>query len=124
MDEPTFCEAALEQALGEPCELDAALLTDIEGASGLLSFARVGRAGGAPVLSPRPARGVGAVLAVPCARGLPRLWASCRGPGCPVHAEPLRARLGVWGRTAPGPLGARDLVRAPPDAPGPAPSDQ
>ncbi|XP_036749926.2 sterol regulatory element-binding protein 1 isoform X4 [Manis pentadactyla] len=30
MDEPTFCEAALEQALGEPCELDAALLTDIE----------------------------------------------------------------------------------------------
>ncbi|KFO27658.1 Sterol regulatory element-binding protein 1 [Fukomys damarensis] len=30
MDEPTFNEAALEQALAEPCELDAALLTDIE----------------------------------------------------------------------------------------------
>ncbi|EHB10627.1 Sterol regulatory element-binding protein 1 [Heterocephalus glaber] len=30
MDEPTFNEAALEQALTEPCELDAALLTDIE----------------------------------------------------------------------------------------------
>lgn len=34
MDEPPFTEAALEQALAEPCELDAALLTDIEGASG------------------------------------------------------------------------------------------
>lgn len=34
MDEPPFSEAALEQALAEPCELDAALLTDIEGASG------------------------------------------------------------------------------------------
>jgi hypothetical protein len=34
MDEPPFSEEALEQALGEPCELDAALLTDIEGASG------------------------------------------------------------------------------------------
>uniref|UniRef100_A0A8D0PHN5 Sterol regulatory element-binding protein 1 n=1 Tax=Sus scrofa TaxID=9823 RepID=A0A8D0PHN5_PIG len=30
MDEPPFTEAALEQALAEPCELDAALLTDIE----------------------------------------------------------------------------------------------
>ncbi|KAM8813728.1 LOW QUALITY PROTEIN: sterol regulatory element-binding protein 1 [Rhynchonycteris naso] len=30
MDEPPFPEAALEQALAEPCELDAALLTDIE----------------------------------------------------------------------------------------------
>ncbi|XP_032697094.1 sterol regulatory element-binding protein 1 isoform X1 [Lontra canadensis] len=30
MDEPPFSEAALEQALAEPCELDAALLTDIE----------------------------------------------------------------------------------------------
>lgn len=30
MDEPPFCEAALEQALAAPCELDAALLTDIE----------------------------------------------------------------------------------------------
>ncbi|XP_058139320.1 sterol regulatory element-binding protein 1 isoform X2 [Dasypus novemcinctus] len=30
MDEPPFGEAALEQALAEPCELDAALLTDIE----------------------------------------------------------------------------------------------
>ncbi|NP_001375316.1 sterol regulatory element-binding protein 1 isoform 6 [Homo sapiens] len=30
MDEPPFSEAALEQALGEPCDLDAALLTDIE----------------------------------------------------------------------------------------------
>ncbi|XP_040830470.1 sterol regulatory element-binding protein 1 isoform X9 [Ochotona curzoniae] len=30
MDEPAFSEAALEQALAEPCELDAALLTDIE----------------------------------------------------------------------------------------------
>lgn len=34
MDEQPFSEAALEQALAEPCELDAALLTDIEGASG------------------------------------------------------------------------------------------
>ncbi|XP_062071578.1 sterol regulatory element-binding protein 1 isoform X3 [Lepus europaeus] len=34
MDEPPFSEAALEQALAEPCELDAALLTDIEGAPG------------------------------------------------------------------------------------------
>lgn len=32
MDELPFGEAALEQALAEPCELDAALLTDIEGA--------------------------------------------------------------------------------------------
>ncbi|XP_032354907.1 sterol regulatory element-binding protein 1 isoform X5 [Camelus dromedarius] len=31
MEEPPFSEAALEQALAEPCELDAALLTDIEG---------------------------------------------------------------------------------------------
>ncbi|XP_022347212.1 sterol regulatory element-binding protein 1 isoform X2 [Enhydra lutris kenyoni] len=30
MDEPPFSETALEQALAEPCELDAALLTDIE----------------------------------------------------------------------------------------------
>ncbi|XP_035888756.1 sterol regulatory element-binding protein 1 isoform X5 [Phyllostomus discolor] len=30
MDEPPFTEAALEQGLAEPCELDAALLTDIE----------------------------------------------------------------------------------------------
>ncbi|XP_036134334.1 sterol regulatory element-binding protein 1 isoform X1 [Molossus molossus] len=30
MDEPPFTEAALEQALAEPCALDAALLTDIE----------------------------------------------------------------------------------------------
>ncbi|XP_062965267.1 sterol regulatory element-binding protein 1 isoform X1 [Cynocephalus volans] len=30
MDEPPFSDAALEQALAEPCELDAALLTDIE----------------------------------------------------------------------------------------------
>ncbi|KAM6174209.1 LOW QUALITY PROTEIN: sterol regulatory element-binding protein 1 [Erethizon dorsatum] len=30
MDEQPFSEAALEQALAEPCELDAALLTDIE----------------------------------------------------------------------------------------------
>ncbi|PNJ08269.1 SREBF1 isoform 3 [Pongo abelii] len=30
MDEPPFSEAALEQALGEPCDLDLALLTDIE----------------------------------------------------------------------------------------------
>ncbi|XP_068834418.1 sterol regulatory element-binding protein 1 isoform X3 [Capricornis sumatraensis] len=30
MDEPPFNEAALELALAEPCELDAALLTDIE----------------------------------------------------------------------------------------------
>uniref|UniRef100_A0A8C6G3B3 Sterol regulatory element-binding protein 1 n=1 Tax=Moschus moschiferus TaxID=68415 RepID=A0A8C6G3B3_MOSMO len=30
MDEPPFSEAALELALAEPCELDAALLTDIE----------------------------------------------------------------------------------------------
>ncbi|XP_059236989.1 sterol regulatory element-binding protein 1 isoform X4 [Mustela nigripes] len=34
MDEPPFSEAALEQALAEPCELDAALLTDIEGEVG------------------------------------------------------------------------------------------
>lgn len=34
MDEQPFSEEALEQALAEPCELDAALLTDIEGASG------------------------------------------------------------------------------------------
>lgn len=34
MDESPFSEAALEQALGGPCDLDAALLTDIEGASG------------------------------------------------------------------------------------------
>ncbi|XP_045840020.1 sterol regulatory element-binding protein 1 isoform X4 [Meles meles] len=36
MDEPPFSEAALEQALAEPCELDAALLTDIEGEVGAL----------------------------------------------------------------------------------------
>lgn len=38
MDEAPFCEAALKQALAEPCELDAALLTDIEGASGPAGF--------------------------------------------------------------------------------------
>nr|XP_031323307.1 sterol regulatory element-binding protein 1 isoform X5 [Camelus dromedarius] len=42
MEEPPFSEAALEQALAEPCELDAALLTDIEGASGPLGSARRG----------------------------------------------------------------------------------
>ncbi|XP_017751054.1 PREDICTED: sterol regulatory element-binding protein 1 [Rhinopithecus bieti] len=34
MDESPFSEAALEQALGGPCDLDAALLTDIEGEVG------------------------------------------------------------------------------------------
>uniref|UniRef100_A0A8C9DKN1 Sterol regulatory element-binding protein 1 n=1 Tax=Prolemur simus TaxID=1328070 RepID=A0A8C9DKN1_PROSS len=34
MDEAPFSEAALEQALAEPCDLDAALLTDIEGEVG------------------------------------------------------------------------------------------
>lgn len=53
MDEAPFSEAALKQALAEPCELDAALLTDIEGASGQLGSARVGRTGGARPLSPR-----------------------------------------------------------------------
>lgn len=32
MDELPFAEAALEQELAEMCELDAAVLTDIEGA--------------------------------------------------------------------------------------------
>lgn len=32
MDELSFCEAALEQELAEMSELDAAVLTDIEGA--------------------------------------------------------------------------------------------
>ncbi|XP_077019488.1 sterol regulatory element-binding protein 1 isoform X4 [Tamandua tetradactyla] len=44
MDEPPFSEVALEQGLAEPCELDAALLTDIEGEAGLGR----GRATGAP----------------------------------------------------------------------------
>ncbi|XP_057570571.1 sterol regulatory element-binding protein 1 isoform X6 [Hippopotamus amphibius kiboko] len=53
MDEPPFSEAALEQALAEPCALDAALLTDIEGASG--PRAPRGRAAG----TPRGAAGAG-----------------------------------------------------------------
>lgn len=60
MDEAPFSEAALKQALAEPCELDAALLTDIEGASRPVGL----RANGArrrrlAFVSPIPVQGAG-----------------------------------------------------------------
>lgn len=60
MDELSFSETALEQALAEPCELDAALLTDIEGACpglrrGLCWVARPGRSLGRELLRVRTA---------------------------------------------------------------------
>lgn len=85
MDETPFTEADLGQALAEPCDLDAALLTDIEGESG--------------------------ALALYCARGAsPGLWTGQCEPRHPVRAEPLCARGGS-GRAVPGPWEVR--VRAP-----------
>lgn len=92
MDELPFGEAALEQALAEPCELDAALLTDIEGAWP-----------GAPA---RPVWGrtfwevtwPGASARAHCKVG--RLRSRVNSPGCggrlvSGHAEhPLNARVG------------------------------
>lgn len=112
MDEPHFSEAALEQALAEPSELDAALLTDIEGASGPLGSARVGRAGGAGLCLPgrRGARsgagrgaGAGSVRGAP---GAPRLCAERCGPRCPVRAEPPAPALAVHAAPGPWRLGA------------------
>ncbi|NP_001184012.1 sterol regulatory element-binding protein 1 [Canis lupus familiaris] len=54
MDEPPFSDAALEQALAEPCELDAALLTDIEGEVGAAR-----RPAGQPPGRPEGAAGAG-----------------------------------------------------------------
>lgn len=90
MDEMPFTEAALGQALAEPCDLDAALLTDIEGASG------------APALC--------------CARRASLgLWTGQCEPRYPVRAEPPCARPGVSGRAVPGPSEVQ--VRAPRPAP-------
>lgn len=101
MDEPHFSEAALEQALAEPSELDAALLTDIEGASGPLGSARVGRAGGADLCLPgrRGARSAGA------GRGAALALAPCRARGVPRVSAPSAAGLAV--------LSARSLPRPP-----------
>lgn len=61
MDEPPFSEAALERVLAEPCELDAALLTDIEGVSG--PWGRDSRVSGSPCArGPRPSARPGAGL--------------------------------------------------------------
>lgn len=103
MDEPPFSEAALEQALAEPCELDAALLTDIEGTS------RAGwtpREGGTPAatggdrpLSPGPARGAG-TGSVLRARGLPGASGQCAaGPG--VQTAPSLPAPALASRAAP-----------------------
>ena len=83
MDEPPFSEAALELALAEPCELDAALLTDIEGASGALGFAhRRRRAGDAERVAARPSPLCGAPrVSAPSAAGLAVL--SRRSRPCP-----------------------------------------
>ena len=113
MDEPPFTEAALEQALAEPCELDAALLTDIEGASGTLGSAQVRRAGcvrlcllggggcgrrGRGVRARSGGRGADSLRG---ARGAPRPWAERRRPRCPVRADPPAPALAS--RAAPGP---------------------
>ena len=131
MDEPPFSEAALEQALAEPSELDAALLTDIEGASGPLGSARVGRAGGAGLCLPgrRGARSAGAALALaPCgACGAPRVSAlsavglavlSARSlPRPPWLLRPLRvlggSALGTCASGRPGPPPAASESSAP-----------
>lgn len=107
MDEPHFSEAALEQALAEPSELDAALLTDIEGASGPLGSARVGRAGGAGFCIPgrRGARSAGAE------RGGARRWRWLRAGRAERPASlrrALRASL-----SCPPFLSARNLPRPP-----------
>lgn len=86
MDETPFTEAALGQALAEPCDLDAALLTDLEGASG--------------------------AQALCCARGAsPGLWTGQCEPRYPVRAEPPCARPGVSGCAVRGPSEVR--VQAP-----------
>ncbi|XP_007939640.1 sterol regulatory element-binding protein 1 [Orycteropus afer afer] len=59
MDGPPFSEAALEQALAGPCELDAALLTDIEGGVCTVRAPGRGRAGRANRLDAPRGRGLG-----------------------------------------------------------------
>lgn len=87
MDEPPFTEAALEQGLAEPCELDAALLTDIEGTSGPAGFLRSGARRRLPAfVSPGMARGFSASL-----------YSALR---CSASAEPLCAHSGVPGGAA------------------------
>lgn len=90
MDEPPFSEAALEQALAEPCELDAALLTDIEGASG---------PGDAPPLSPRRGAGGSRISGIR-APGSVRAQPPGAAPG-PGFAAGPRARRSF---SAPSPL--------------------
>lgn len=112
MDEPPFNEAALELALAEPCELDAALLTDIEGGSGPLGSSR-GRH------RARGAEGVGGAARA-SVRSSPRLCAEGCGPRDSVPAElplPTRScrRLGaehvrLWA-LRPAPRGQRVLSR-------------
>lgn len=102
MDEPPFSEAALEQALAEPCELDAALLTDIEGTS---RAGRAPRERGSPAASRLclPGRlgargaGTGSVL---CARGLPRASGQC-AVGPVVQTAPSLPAPALASRAAP-----------------------
>lgn len=102
MDEPPFSEAALEQALAEPCELDAALLTDIEGTSRAGWVPREGGAPAAPGLC-LPGRlgargaGTGSVL---CARGLPRASGLC-AVGPVVQTAPSLPAPALASRAAP-----------------------
>lgn len=119
MDEPPFSEAALEQALAEPCELDAALLTDIEGTSRAAWAPREPGAQAATGLCLPGRRGAPALY---CLRGAsPRLWAARCGPPCPDRSERPCARPGVSGHASPGLLEAQGRARAPLSVPGPTP---
>ncbi|KAK1331753.1 hypothetical protein QTO34_009728 [Cnephaeus nilssonii] len=137
MDEPPF--TALERALAEPCELDAALLTDIEDMLQLLSnqdadfpglFDPPYAGGGAVGRGPRASRSPlpRQLVSTACHYELPtrRLSGGAQGnpptvvpsPSC-AHIEdvPIRARLlpRAWGQ---GGAGAADHPAAPhPTAP-------
>lgn len=111
MDEPPFNEAALELALAEPCELDAALLTDIEGASGPLDSAHGRRrAGGAEGVGARPAPLCGALrVSAPRAAGLAVLSPrSCPCPLGPVGGSALSTCAS--GRPGPHPAATESSV--------------
>lgn len=102
MDEPF---AALERALAEPCELDAALLADIEGASGAERGRRLPGRGGVA-----GARALGGRGRDTCALGVP-------GPR-PRDPRVLSPALG----TGPGGPARRDVAGLLPVSPGPAPA--
>ena len=92
MDEPPFTETALEQGLAEPCELDAALLTDVEGASGPAGL----RTGGARRRRP-------AFVSPGRARGFPAFL--CSAPhvsGCAAQTERPEPHGGCSGNLRPG----------------------